>query len=322
VKETNKLIEVFAFYWLIYELYSNTWQLFAKCRNILTSSDSWGSYEDFMHVYTTCSASKALTNVTDLTRFSPVFSEFNEHNEIHIKGNSGSGKTTWIHNIIISMKMHYISGWIYLPQQSVFSKEFGTIYEIMTSSLPRNHNIPEDEINFTLCKYAKQLGLDSLINANVLDAKFHRPSGGEVTRITILIEFLPILLGLKEIVLIFIDEISGLDVNNYRKVRAIIEDLKRDKNIKFVTIEHQDLREYGVKEMYVCKEVYRIEGSQTTDSENLKQLPTMFHYIRHWFGFDEKIVDENTDSNTGVLVWIDQYETKPVNTSGKNFMKL
>ncbi len=319
VKETNKVIEVFGFYWLIYELYGNTWQLFVKCRNILTSSDSWGSYEDFMHVYKACNASKTLTNVNDLVTFSPVFHEFKEHNEIHLKGDSGSGKTTWIHNIIISIKMCYISGWIYLPQQSIFSKEFGTIYEIMTSSLPRNHNIFEDEIRVTLCSYAKKLGLDPLINADTLDSKFHKPSGGEVTRITILIEFLPILLDLKEIKLVFIDEISGLDAGSYHKVREIIEDLKRNKNVKFVTIEHQDLRKYGVKEVYICKEMHRIERPKSSNLHEMKQFSTMFHLVRHWFGFDEKIIDENTDNNTEIFVWIDQYEAKPEQkTSTKN----
>ena len=325
VKETNKVIEVFGFYWLIYELYGNTWQLFVKCRNILTSSDSWGSYEDFMHVYKACDASKILTNVNDLVTLSPVFNEFKEHNEIHLKGDSGSGKTTWIHNMIISIKMYYISGWIYLPQQSIFSNEFGTIFEIMTSSLPRSHNIAEDEIKIMLCSYAKKLGLDALINADTLDSKFHKPSGGEVTRITILIEFLPILLDLKEIILVFIDEISGLDVSSYHKVREVIEDLKLSKSIKFVTIEHQDLCKYGVKEVYIRKEIYRIERPKSTNLHDMKQFSTMFHQVRHWFGFDEKIIDENTENNTGIIVWIDQYETKPikaVTNSSKNCMKL
>lgn len=309
VKETNKIMEVFAFYWIIYELYSGTWQLFAKCRNILTSSDSWGSYEDFIHIYTASKASKELTNVNELTQFSPVFHEFKDYNEIHLKGDSGAGKTTWIHNMIIKIKQQYTSGWIYLPQQSIFSSEFGTVYEIMTSSLPRNHHATEDKIKDLLCTYAQRLGLDSLINTSTMDAKFHKPSGGEITRITILIEFLPILLGLKEILLIFIDEISGLDASSYHKVRAIIEDLKKQQNIKFITIEHQDLSKYGVKEVHICKKVYKIERSNNSDvQEDMKKNSNFFHLIRNWFGFDEKIIDENTDNNTGVLVWIDHYE--------------
>lgn len=123
----------------------------------------------------------------------------------------------------------------------------------------------------------------------------------------------------------FIDEISGLDVSSYHKVREVIEDLKLSKSIKFVTIEHQDLCKYGVKEVYIRKEIYRIERPKSTNLHDTKQFPTMFHQVRHWFGFDEKIIDENTENNTRIIVWIDQYETKPigaVTNSSKNCMKL
>ena len=171
--------------------------------------------------------------------------------EYRVMGPSGAGKSTWMMSSLCYLKKTYQSNWFYLDQKMEISQsKYMTIYEYFEMYLI-NKNI--SEIKEKIISYSKLLGLEKIINADKIDKPFQNPSGGETKRICILRKFIPILL--KDICpkVIFTDEISsGLDEQNFLKVRELIEHIKSEFKIVFIVAEH---REYQSKTQVINLEV-------------------------------------------------------------------
>lgn len=201
--------------------------------------------------------------------------------EYRVIGPSGSGKSTWIKSSLCHLKDTYQVNWFYLDQKMEISQsKYMTIYEYFEMYLI-NKNI--SELREKIISYSVLLGLEKVINANKIDKPFQDPSGGETKRICILRKFIPILL--KDICpkVIFTDEINtGLDEQNFLKVRQLIEHIKNEFKIVFITVEH---REYQSKTQVINLEVsldsnidsnYKFEHSKS-DQSYLDKLFSSFN---------------------------------------------
>ena len=172
--------------------------------------------------------------------------------EYRVIGPSGSGKSTWITSALCQLKSTYKSNWFYLDQNmDVNQDKYTTIYEYFQMYLLNKQNI--SFLKKEIIKYSKILGLDKIINESKIDQPFQNPSGGEIKRICILQKFIPILLGEICPQVIFTDEISsGLDEQNFLKVRELMEYIKEKYQIVFIVVEH---REYDCETKLINLEV-------------------------------------------------------------------
>ena len=148
--------------------------------------------------------------------------------EFHIDGESGSGKSRWLIKTVIDLSRKFQINWVVVPQKfNVPTSNCTTIRKFLGSS------IPEEKV----LHYAALLRL-TIINKSTLHCSFKGPSGGEERRIGFLKNVLPVLIGEKKILVIFLDEISaGLDPITRLAVRKVIEELK-ELGVIVVNIDH------------------------------------------------------------------------------------
>jgi ABC-type dipeptide/oligopeptide/nickel transport system ATPase subunit len=297
--KSTGIIEVFAMFYIISGFYGLTWWLFCTVRDALTSTATWGTIEIFIENYKQRDTDK----LAELTDPSQILSPFQDSSvsEIRLYAESGGGKTTWMSRKVVSMMKTYKDGWLYLDQRMRLPKDLRTISQTMGDYI---YTKVEPELySQTLCKYAQILGIDNLINESTLDKKFEKPSGGEEKRILTLRAFLPILLGISKVKIIFNDEITaGLDDKNWGKVREIIDEIKTKFGIKFVTIDHHD---FSAPKLIVKK--------KTRKSQNVKTKPLAKSLVAYLGSmFTSGIVKNNDDKDKkGIDVWIDGLEPEP-----------
>ncbi len=296
--KSTDIIEVFAMFYIISNVYNTVWWLFCTVRDTLTSTATWGTIELFIEEYEIRNES----NLVELKDPSIIFSHFSDPNitELRLYAESGGGKTTWMSRKVVQlMKTYKDGGWLYLDQRMKLPQDQRTIRQVMFDYIYKQ--VDNELFDITLCKYANLLGLSNIINPSNLESKFNKPSGGEEKRILTLRAFLPILLELTDIKIIFNDEITaGLDYDNWVKVRKLIQELK-SKGIKFVTIDHHD---FDAPKLQVKKKTYKLKSNKISKSSN----DFIVRIGKYFTNRDDK-TDEKPE---GVLVWIDGLETEPV----------
>ncbi len=293
------IVEVFAMFYIISGFYGTTWWLFCTVRDALTSTATWGTMELFIENY----AKRNIDNLEELTNPAQILSSFADPtlSEIRLYAESGGGKTTWMSRKVVHLMKTYKNGWLYLDQRMRLPKDTRPIGITMADYI--YDKVDPEIYSKTLCAYAEILGIDNLINESTLNNCFEKPSGGEEKRILTLRAFMPILLGLSKVKIIFNDEITaGLDEKNWTKVRSIIEEIKSKYGVKFVTIDHHD---FSALKLTVKKK-----------SRNKKTILTKppTKSIVAWLGsmFVSGIIkNDKKDDSKGIDVWIDGLETEP-----------
>jgi len=208
---------------------NGAWDIVFKLRYISRLASEWGPLEKCLKSYLPYEKGNALLACDDLP-FLDI--------ETQICGPSGCGKTTFMKKTVIRLFKKLSPGqFIYMDQHMRLLKSDRSILNIMSDDLVDGRLM---NVNMLLY-YALQLNIDNIINSDTIHELFIEPSGGEEKRIMILRALLPLLLSASTVKIIFNDEItSGLDIDNWRNVRGIIEELKID-GIKFVTIDHHEL---------------------------------------------------------------------------------
>ena len=172
----------------------------------------------------------------------------------------------------------------------------------------------------TLYHYAGILGIQNIINDHTIDKPFKKPSGGEEKRIMLLRAILPILHGHSDIKVLFCDEItSGLDEINRVKVRSLIDAIK-DKRVAIVSIDHGNI---------ICDRSYKVQKKlyTTTSRKTAAIMPIftgcslmvkikMLAYV--WWRNQllkysqlNNVNEDQSDNNTGIHVWLPEYEPEP-----------
>lgn len=307
VIKSDELLEPVVILYVVKNMFGNTWWLFWQTKSVIVSTASWGTMEEFLAGYIELD----VDNLHDNPSVQDIMPILNEPkiNEVRLYAESGGGKTTWMLNKVISLSKKFKTGyWIYMEQHLSLTKDEMTIYDFMSLRFPNIHELP---INYkdVLLSYAEKLGINNVVREETLEKPFKKVSGGEIKRIMFLQFFLPIIMGVSIVKVAFLDEITaGLDIGSFEKVRKVINELKQEKNIKFVTIDHHDY-EVDVKLNVKKKEVSKIALNVKNEEEKKKRnswLSYVFTYVR----FDEETdntIDAEDDKNKeekDIRVWI------------------
>jgi ABC-type transport system involved in cytochrome bd biosynthesis fused ATPase/permease subunit len=224
---------------------------------------------------------------------------FEKKSEIRLIGKSGAGKTTYLRNLVINASYKYALGeFLYLDQKMKLPKSTDSILSIMGELVKYSIDID------LLCKYSEILGIENIINRETIYESFLiQPSGGEEKRILILRAIIGILMGKCRCRLIFNDEITaGLDEESWSKVRQVIDILKRDFRVFFITIDHHNITD--VVEYLVCKEIVDVDVDLNSD----EYPPLKSSYLINMY----TILDETPKKKkTKVLTWIPEIDEHP-----------
>jgi len=227
--------EFIAIFFAINKVCDYSWWLFHSVTNLMRTAAGWGPLEKILNEYVPMDQIP-----DDKLNIGCVLSTFDlTVSEIRLKGDSGDGKTTWMSRKVTSLYKNFKAGqWIYLDQKMKIPNTDRCILNVMGDYLPVD--IPVDTI--ALYKYAMSLGIGNLINAETISCTFNKPSGGEEKRILFLRAVIPIVMRTSTVQIMFCDEVtSGLDTTTCTYVRSLIDDLKTEFGIKFMTIDHHEI---------------------------------------------------------------------------------
>ncbi len=299
-KYSSDNIQVFAMFYVVINSFNTTWWLFCTVRNALTSTASWSTIETFIENYKV----RDIERLEELKDSLEVFEQFMnpECTELRLYAESGGGKTTWMLRKVVQLMNRYKSGWLYLDQRMRLPKDTRKIRQIMSDYIYTEINPTYFENK--LCEYAKIIGIENIINKDTLDTCFNKPSGGEEKRILTLRGLLPILFGISNVKIVFNDEITaGLDDNNWLKVRNLIEFIKTNYGVKFVTIDHH---EFTAQKLQVKKKTFNKTKLKVNTSNNNKNIITYLSGL-----FTSGLIKDEKENNKSILVWIDGMEEEP-----------
>jgi Fe-S cluster assembly ATPase SufC len=208
-------------------------------------------------------------------------------NEIELTGPSGCGKTTLMRRIIAEISTKFMLGYMLYIDQFACVPTGITIREYYASAFSPDRGTGSDEIENDLLRWAKELCIDNVINTDTLDRPFFNMSGGERKRIIFLKYTLPILMGVSNVMIAFLDEVSaGLDLESFSKVRAIIEAIK-SKGVKVISIDHHEHTGDKIKKVTVLK---RVIHNQTNANNRMSlSLSTSSSPLSFWQSIISKI---------------------------------
>ena len=305
IANTNITLDPVAILYIVKSMFSNTWWLFWQLKHLIISTATWGTMEDFLAGY----EELYIPNLVDNPSISDIMHILDKPgiNEVRLYAESGGGKTTWMLNKVISLARRFHPGyWLYMEQHLSLPKDEMSIREFMSLRFPNPFDLPMSYED-TLLSYAEKLGISNLIRVGTLAKAFKRPSGGEVKRIMFLQFFLPIIMGLSKVKVAFLDEITaGLDPSSFEKVRRVIDDLKKEKAIKFITIDHHDYEVDQVLEVKK-KEIQKI--NPLSIEKDGKERKSLWSYISSYIRFedvsdDTESEDEENEEEKEIRVWI------------------
>ena len=255
-------------YIVIQPMFWNTWYLFLTVRSLVVSTAPWAQYAAFMN---TSQLQPPLANLVVPDCAAKMMKVFENPyiSEVVLIGPSGCGKTTLMKKLIAEISETFMLGFMLYIDQFASLPVGQDIYAYFASAfLNHNHNHNHNHHNIQtlpenfkdeLLKLANRLGIFNVINENTLYAPFSNPSGGEKKRIIFLKYVFPILMGVSNVMIAFLDEVSaGLDADSFTTVRLIIEEIKA-MNVKVVSIDHHHHNGNNVLEVEVYKEIREIK---------------------------------------------------------------
>nr|QBK88870.1 MAG: AAA ATPase domain protein [Mimivirus LCMiAC01] len=257
------------------------WGVFHKMRNIIVQVSKWNGLEEILKEYDGAHDVEkvSLTSLTDLDSVFPK-----KFTEARIIGKSGSGKTSFMLQLLCkAFKQNKVS-WLYLDQKmQILESEIITIRQFMTEYLPDG-----DVADSVLCETAKILQIENIINSETLGESFVKPSGGEVKRIMIIRAILPILTNCTKVQYIFADEMTaGLDEESWTLVRSLFDEIQKKYNIRVVSIDHHDFETDIKISVKIMKQEGDKEKNKKEDKDakgTNKSAPTPpFYDLRFWF---------------------------------------
>ena len=158
-------------YFSINNCLNNTWWLFHLCNSASNEISKWSSLQVYIETY-----------IEKKIKPKHILYEFTIHNsnagEYWIKGESGSGKTTWIKNQLFQLFNTYNVSWIYLNQNmKLIHSSKMTIFEYFNE----NYNFKKT----VLLEWAKKFKLESIINSTTIYRIFHQRKKNYYTKIFI-----------------------------------------------------------------------------------------------------------------------------------------
>jgi ABC-type lipoprotein export system ATPase subunit len=211
-------------------MYSASFSIIQKLNIISVRASKWSSMEKCLKTYETYKRKEFAINISDIIP--------DDVYEIQLYGPSGCGKTSFMRNKVIELFMNSYPGqFIYMDQHMRLIITDRSILSIMSDDLQSPNMM---DIN-TLLHYSKMLAIDNKINIDTSHKPFDGVSGGEEKRIMTLRAWMPLLIGVSKVKVIFNDEITaGLDYDNWGHVRCIVNILKKT-GVQFVTIDHHPM---------------------------------------------------------------------------------
>jgi ABC-type lipoprotein export system ATPase subunit len=275
------------------------WWLFHSINNILRNTAEWGSMEKLIAKYE--SAPPPSTVPLNASSVIPQFADPNIR-ELRICGKSAAGKSTWMKRKVIDLYYRYRKGdWLYLEQKMKLPETSRSALSVMSDYLPKDITMNLG----ALYAYARKLGIENIINATTLHKKFKSPSGGEEKRILFLRAIISIVMRQSHVKVIFCDEVSsGLDMESWKMMRDVIEELKRDYDIIFVTIDHHEF------EADINIDVRKKFVDRDEDEEDIPERRGLDHIFGS-YQIDEDEEDDDEKNKKELLVWLDGVEPEP-----------
>lgn len=275
-------------YIIIQPMFWNSWYLFWTIKSLVISTAPWCQYAEFMagNAQAISVPVQELKPPESPQEMVPAFNCPNT-NEIELTGPSGCGKTTLMRRIIAEISTKFMLGYMLYIDQFACVPTGITIREYYASAFSPDRGTGSDEIENDLLRWAKELCIDNVINTDTLDRPFFNMSGGERKRIIFLKYTLPILMGVSNVMIAFLDEVSaGLDLESFSKVRAIIEAIK-SKGVKVISIDHHEHTGDKIKKVTVLK---RVIHNQTNANNRMSlSLSTSSSPLSFWQSIISKI---------------------------------
>ena len=221
------------------------WGMFWQISNIIQIGSTWGALEKILTKYK-CEVEreKGIMNKDSLLRHLPhnIPKDFRT---VQLKGQSGSGKTTFMRKLVIDLFRKFEVDWMWMEQE-IYIPEESIIGEYMMYFVDEKDRIKCIPYLF---KWAKYLGLTMIKDEKLLE-KFKGLSGGEKKRVVLLRYLLPILYSIHNLKMgkvgksvpkyLFVDEpTAGLDKQTWFLVQQIFDHLKKN-GINIFLIDHHD----------------------------------------------------------------------------------
>ncbi len=231
LKGTSQFLPLFI---VVQPMFWNAWFLFYTVKSLVVETAPFSQFTEFFRK--TGPPPSNLSQPKSAAEMLLVFVN-SEIREIRLYGDSGCGKSTLMKKLVSGICCKFVLGFILYIEQFP-SLPLG-INPLEYFSLGFNGNLPQEFMD-KLFHYADRLGLTNIINQGTLAVPFRNPSGGELKRIIFLQYVLPILLGVSQVQIIFLDEVTaGLDEHTFAMVRALVDELKV-RGVKVVSIDHHD----------------------------------------------------------------------------------
>jgi len=319
-------------YIVIQPMFWNTWYLFLTVRSLVVSTAPWAQYAEFINKSSHSQQQPLLAELVAPDCAAQMMKVFESPSisEVVLIGPSGCGKTTLMKRIIAEISEKFMTGFMLYIDQFACVPSGQDIYEYFASAFlnqpnQSNRDLPEN-FKDALLKLATRLGIFNVINENTLHKPFSNPSGGEKKRIIFLRYVFPILMGVSNVMIAFLDEVSaGLDAEAFTKVRLIIEEIKA-MNVKVVSIDHHQHNGKNVLEVEVYKEIREIKNHhQPSPPQKIlsfwqKSIVKIFPRAYYEAGKENEKEPKNEDleSETTIEVWaqslgIHKPNPKPIN---------
>jgi len=170
-------------------------------------------------------------------KFPSMHVSVNAGEMIQICGPSGSGKTVLLKQLLISLTNNINTDihcpWIYLAQAAELARD-----DVRTARmcLVNDDSISDGDVR----ALATELGIGYLVQGDKLHRAFQSPSGGEVSRLTLLRAFLPIFASSAPVCSVMIlDEICAhIDDTGTQLIITWIQGIARRLKIMVIFVEH------------------------------------------------------------------------------------
>jgi energy-coupling factor transporter ATP-binding protein EcfA2 len=198
----------------------------------------------------------------DLPKYARLASTSKFPLQVQFAGKSGSGKSTFVKRLTYELSQRAkITG----RSSTAFVGQGGSVpmvgqrtwLEYFLSDLSRAEidNLPEDgSVKDAIVDFAQRIGLSDFVTLALLNSYIKggkQPSGGQERRLVFLRGILAVVLRVREIEVLILDEVtSGLDSENAMLVNSVVAALQRELGFLVCFIDHGE---------YACAEKVTVE---------------------------------------------------------------